>query len=260
MVQQLLQRANTAVVACVRQPDDPTGASLKEFAVAESSRLVVVQLCEPADYAALPQTLEGQSVSRIDVVIANAGHSNALDKSLLETTAEDVVYDCTVNAAGPLRLFQTTWPLLAVSTSDDTVATRFVLISSTMGSLGVQDEESMPVGVSYGMSKAAANWFAKKASIDFKDKGLVVGVLHPGYVTVLFSHFCQHFVFFFFLSANGHSWVKTSMGQALADALGMKEPPITADESARQCLGQIDNWTPEKNGKFLTYSGQELPW
>lgn len=180
MVQQLLQRANTTVIACVRQPDDPTGTSLKEFEVVESSQLLVVKLSEPADYAALQTTLAGLSVSRIDIVIANAGHSTGLDKSLLETTADDVIYDCTVNAAGPLRLFKATWPLLEVSASDTSVQTRFVLISSTMGSIGVQDEESMPVGTSYGMSKAAANWFAKKASIDFKDKGLIVGVLHPG--------------------------------------------------------------------------------
>lgn len=180
MVQQLLQRANTTVVAGVRQPDDPTAASLKELAVYASSRLVVVQLREPANYTALSQTLVAQSIDRLDVVIANAGHSVGLDKSLLETTADDVIYDCTVNAAGPLRLFQATWPLQAVSAADTASNIRFILISSTMGSIGVQDQESMPVGSSYGMSKAAANWFAKKASIDFKDKGLVVGVLHPG--------------------------------------------------------------------------------
>lgn len=33
------------------------------------------------------------------------------------------------------------------------------------------------------MSKAAANWWAKKVSIELKDKGLLVGIIHPGYVT-----------------------------------------------------------------------------
>lgn len=50
------------------------------------------------------------------------------------------------------------------------------------------------------------------------------------------------------------------MGQAIADALGMKEPPITADESAAKCLEQIDGWRMEKTGKFFTHSGEELPW
>ncbi|CAK7203303.1 hypothetical protein SEUCBS139899_006034 [Sporothrix eucalyptigena] len=237
MVQQLLQRANNTVVAGVRQPDDPTSASLCDLPVAENSRVVVLQLRNPADFEALPTRLGRNSITRIDTVVANAGNSSGLDKSLLQTDPEDVVGDCTINAAGPLRLFRATWPLLEASLkqASSLPAARFILVSSTMGSIGVQDTESMPVGTSYGMSKAAANWFAKKASIDFKAQGLVVGVLHPG-------------------------WVQTSMGQALADALGMKEPPITADESARYCLGQIDDWTMDKTGKFLTYKGQELPW
>ncbi|CAK7231134.1 hypothetical protein SBRCBS47491_007829 [Sporothrix bragantina] len=237
MVEQLLQRPNTTVVAGVRLPEDPTSASLRTFPAAENSRVIVLQLRDPVDFDALPARLAEQSVTHLDVVISNAGNSSGLDKSLLETDFEDVIGDCTINAAGPLRLFKATWSLMEASLkqASPTLSTRFILISSTMGSIGVQDTESMPVGISYGMSKAAANWFAKKASLDFKAKGLVVGVLHPG-------------------------WVQTSMGQALADALGMKEPPVIPEESARQCLGQVDDWTMEKTGKFLTCTGQELPW
>ncbi|CAK7209607.1 hypothetical protein SCUCBS95973_000497 [Sporothrix curviconia] len=237
MAEQLLQRANITVVAGVRQPEDPTSASLHTLPAAEHSRIVVLQLRDTADFELLSTRLAEQSITYLDVVVANAGNSSGLGKLLLETDAEDVISDCTINAAGPLRLFKATWPLMEASLKQASAAlsTRFILISSTMGGIGIQDTESMPVGTSYGMSKAAANWFAKKASLDFKAQGLIVGVLHPG-------------------------WVQTSMGQALADALGVKEPPITADGSARQCLGQIDDWTMDKTGKFLTYKGQELLW
>jgi hypothetical protein len=30
------------------------------------------------------------------------------------------------------------------------------------------------------MSKAAANYWAKKVSVEFKGKGLLVGIVHPG--------------------------------------------------------------------------------
>ena len=50
------------------------------------------------------------------------------------------------------------------------------------------------------------------------------------------------------------------MGQSLADALDVKEPPMTPEESARQCLGQIDRWTMDKSGKFLNYKGEETAW
>lgn len=32
------------------------------------------------------------------------------------------------------------------------------------------------------------------------------------------------------------SWVKTSMGQALADVLNQKEPPLTIEESAQRVI------------------------
>ncbi|CAK7265626.1 hypothetical protein SEPCBS119000_001609 [Sporothrix epigloea] len=239
MVQHLLQRANTTVVAGVRQPDDPSSVSLHSLPTSENCRIVVLQLRDSDDFAALAARLAQESITHLDVVVANAGSSTGLGKSLMETDAEDVIGDCMANAAGPLRLFKATWPLMEASikrkTASAPLPTRYILISSTMGSIVIQDAESMPVGVSYGMSKAAANWFAKKASLDFKAEGLVVGILHPG-------------------------WVQTSMGQAVADALGIKEPPITPEKCAWDCLAQIDDWTTEKTGKFLTYQGQEIPW
>lgn len=33
---------------------------------------------------------------------------------------------------------------------------------------------------SYGMSKAAANWLARKISFEFRDKELMIGIVHPG--------------------------------------------------------------------------------
>jgi NAD(P)-dependent dehydrogenase (short-subunit alcohol dehydrogenase family) len=55
---------------------------------------------------------------------------------------------------------------------------KFVYVSSTLGSIGILDQESLP-GVAYGMSKAAANWFVKKVSVELKGQ-VVAGVVHPG--------------------------------------------------------------------------------
>lgn len=104
-----------------------------------------------------------------------------------------------------------------------------------MGSIAALDEQNIALGLSYCMSKAAANFFAKKASLEFKDKGLVVGILHPG-------------------------WVKTDMGQTLANNLGVKEPPTTLDDSTRLCVERIDEWTMEKTGQFLDSNGDVIPW
>jgi len=34
-------------------------------------------------------------------------------------------------------------------------------------------------------------------------------------------------------------WVKTNMGQSLADAVGVKEPPMAVEDSARHVLAQV---------------------
>jgi norsolorinic acid ketoreductase len=75
---------------------------------------------------------------------------------------------------GFMRLFQATWPLLSKSATK-----KLAYISSSVGSIAALDEENMP-GCTYGASKAAANWFAKKLSLEFKNEGLKVGIIHPG--------------------------------------------------------------------------------
>lgn len=55
-------------------------------------------------------------------------------------------------------------------------------------------------------------------------------------------------------------WVKTGLGQDLADSLGVKTPPMSADESATGCIQQIDAFNLESSGKFVGVDGKELPW
>jgi len=47
----------------------------------------------------------------------------------------------------------------------------------------------------------------------------------------------------------------------LADSIGVKEPPVTVEESATKCLGFIDDLTIENTGRFINViAGEELPW
>ncbi|KAK4099710.1 NAD(P)-binding protein [Parathielavia hyrcaniae] len=202
-----------------------------------SSRLCPILLDE-ADpsigSASLPARLRAEhGIGRLDVVVANAGGTGVV-KGLVETDpACELVGDYEVNAVGPARLFRGVWGLM-VGNGFGGGDKKFVLMSSTMGSIGVLEMEAMP-GIGYGMAKAAANWWAKRVSVEFKERGLVVGVLHPG-------------------------WVQTELGQSLADAVGFKQPPLSVEESAIGCVEQIDNWTMEKTGQFLTWEGKPLPW
>ena len=86
--------------------------------------------------------------------------------------------DFEVNAVAPVRLFQAAWPLLEKKAAAAGEA-KFVLITSSVGSIAITEQEAMP-GVSYGASKAAANWISKKISVEMKSKNLRVGIIHPG--------------------------------------------------------------------------------
>ncbi|KAH8880285.1 NAD(P)-binding protein [Thozetella sp. PMI_491] len=238
----LLRRPNTVVIATAREASAPALDSIaQEFAAHETSKLLAVVLDDEASTAHTSNSLPGTiatlaekhpelGLNHIDVVIANAATSSGF-KDILSTEPEELLRDLTVNAVGPAKLFRALWPLLEKSSPD---LRKFVFISSSMGSIGCLDIEALP-GTSYGMSKAAANWWAKKLSVDFKTKGLKVGILHPG-------------------------WVKTYLGQELADAVGLAEPPTELDACAEKVLEQIDGLTLEKSGQFLTYKGEVLPW
>ncbi|KAK4110921.1 NAD(P)-binding protein [Canariomyces notabilis] len=212
LVTLLLARPHTIVIATSRSPTFPPLAA--DATVHPTSKLIPFHL---------------------DVVVANAGSSTGF-KDVLHTEPDEMLRDFEVNTLGPVRLFRAVAGLMQLQEEGAKKEKKFVLITSSIGSIGIMDLEKMLLpGVGYGMSKAAANWWAKRISLEFKDKGLLVGVLHPG-------------------------WVKTAMGQALADALGLKEAAITEDESAKGVLEQIDNLTTEKSGQFLTYNGMQLPW
>jgi len=66
--------------------------------------------------------------------------------------------------------------------------------------------------LSYGVSKAGANYFVRK--VHFECEGIVSLAVHPG-------------------------WVKTANGQAFADAIGYEEPPMSLEESVSGVLNQV---------------------
>lgn len=195
MVTDLLLRPATTVVATVRDVSHPTAQSLSSLTISpDNSKLIIFPLDVEAtdiNYTSLQTRLANEhGISRLDIVIANAGASPEF-KSILDTSVDAARYCFEVNGAGPLQLFQACWPLLENninlnSNGEKKKRTKFVHISSTVGSVGCLDEEHYP-STAYGMSKAASNWLAKKIGVEFGDKGLEVGIIHPGYVWFIFQ-------------------------------------------------------------------------
>ena len=57
------------------------------------------------------------------------------------------------------------------------------------------------------------------------------------------------------------SWVQTGLGQGLADSLGVKEPPMSIEDSAAGSIKLIDGYSKDNTGKFFNVAtGKEVAW
>ena len=215
MVANLLLRLATTVIATMRDASLDAREAMAHLPKGKGSNIIVVALdtASPLNsHGTLVVRLAEQGITHLDVVIANAGSASGF-KLISDTSPEDLLYDFSINTVGLLQLFNTTWPLLDRSDVDNAAKRKFIYITSSVGSIAGLEQENFP-GAAYGISKAGSNWLAKKIAVEYKSKGLKVGIIHPG-------------------------WVRTLMGQTLANAIGCKEPPMTVEESSRQILEQV---------------------
>jgi len=101
---------------------------------------------------------------------------------------------------------------------------KLAVLSSRMGSIGQMTGSD---GWLYRASKAALNAALRAASFDLGAQGVICMALHPG-------------------------WVRTDMGGPGAD-LEVRD----AASALRRVIGAAN---ASHNGKFLNYSGEQLPW
>jgi len=170
-----------------------------------------VDVTSDESVARLAKALNGKSIDRL---VNNAG--------ILERTSLDHLdYDSMerqfrVNSIAPLRL-------TAALRTHFSEGSKVFIITSRMGS--IDDNDS---GGSYGyrMSKAAVNMAGKSLSLDLKDAGIAVFLLHPG-------------------------WVSTDMTGGTG---------IPVEESAKGLIERMDTLDITQTGSFWHQEGYELPW
>ena len=200
------------VLACCRHPE-------KAGKLTGLDNVRVIPL-DVADFAQIDRLANELKDTPIDVLINNAGvfgdipgHGfGQLDYATWTRTL-------LINAQAPIKMAEAFLPHLQRGKLK-----RLVSISSQMGSIA---DNGSGGSILYRTSKAALNAAMKSLSIDLKDLGIVVFILHPG-------------------------WVKTDMGgpNALIDAelsvVGMRR--VIAES------------TLQHSGSFLKYDGSLLPW
>ncbi|MDN7128921.1 SDR family oxidoreductase [Pseudidiomarina sp. 1APR75-15] len=160
----------------------------------------------------LAERLENET---IDMLVNNAG---ILEGDDFDSFAEDsILRQVEVNAVAPLALTRALRSQLKQGS-------KVIMITSRMGSMA--DNGS---GGQYGyrMSKAALNAAGVSLANDFKDAGIAVAMLHPGYVQT--------------------------------DMVGNRGD-ISATEAAIRLVQRMDEVELSNTGSFRHSNGETLPW
>ena len=228
----LLQRPSTMVIAALRDPSSTNAESLAQLPKAKESKLIIVKIDSTSDsdpFEAVTKLQNEHNINSIDVVIANAAAIGAPPAPVSAASVEGIRQDFQVNAVAPLLLFQATWPLLQKSKTP-----KFVGISTCLATIGKMDEYPWPTA-SYGVSKAAMNYFVRKAH--FENEELVAFAVHPGWYVLFSPQKCLQQV------DGDRSRVQTDAGNSFAKAQGRDQAPDTIDDSV--------NWILEKVRLFV---------
>ena len=201
---QLKSRGETVVAVCREASDELRGLDVRIEQVPDLSQQQSI-----SDLVARLNGLE------INAAILNAGINHVMDLNSLDPVSIRQQFD--VNAVAPLLLASA---LISSMSSGG----KLLFMSSRMGS--IQDNSS---GGEYGyrMSKAALNSAVKSLSIDLKDQGISVGVLHPGMVQTRMN-----------LTSDG----------------------IPPEEAVANLLKRVDQLSLQTTGTFWHADGTVLPW
>ena len=151
----------------------------------------------------------------VDVLLCNAGVLLRDRIDALDFEGARLQFD--VNALGPLRVISALLPRLGHGA-------KVGLVSSKAGSIG-----DGPSGGLYGyrMSKAALNMAGANLASDLAPRGILVAVLHPGFV-------------------------RTEM----TGGAGTIDPP----DAAAGMIARLDELEAERSGRFFHANGEEIPW
>ncbi|BFZ23452.1 hypothetical protein BsWGS_26491 [Bradybaena similaris] len=170
----------------------------------------------------------------LNLLINNAAIYDSKDDGSLEhQTRSRLLKHFDVNVAGPLLVTQKFRPLLQQAADHNKNGglscsrAGVIMMTSYMGSQQITFDDGAGSSLHYKTSKTALNMAAIVLSRAFKDSGIFVAALHPG-------------------------WVRTDMGGP--DAM------FSPEESIKGCLKVIGGAGEDLNGKLITFEGNVLPY
>lgn len=203
--------AGDRVFALVRKPSD----ALDALAAASGGK-VTVHILDVADDASVKAGAADTGSEQIDVLYNVAGVTGPVGDELVSADWDGWDEAFNIMVKGPLRVLQAFLPRLHSGS-------KVISFSSQLAA------STWPYGgyYAYGAAKAALNRMMRSVAIDLKDRGIVVGTIHPG-------------------------WVQTDMGGPDAE--------ITTEESASGIRKLAANWSIENTGDFFKWNGEPHAW
>lgn len=188
--------------------------ALEELAASSGGKLTI-HLCDVAkDASVRAAAASGDGV--IDVLYNVAGVAGPMANELEGADWDAWNEAFAIMVQGPLRVLQAFLPRLREGS-------RVLNVTSQIGA------STWPMGgfYSYAAAKAALNRLMRSVATDLKPKGIVIGLVHPG-------------------------WVQTDMGGPNAE--------ITPHESAAGLLKLGTEWTLADTGEFRKWNGEPHAW
>ncbi len=213
-VKQFLAREDTVLATC---RDMGSATELRQLKN-DTSKLHIFELDVSSQKSMEDLTLQ-LTGHAIDIFINNAGVYGPRDSTFGKVSANEWAKVLQVNAKAPMILTQ-----LLIDNLRDGSDKKLLYITSKMGSI---DDNKGGGSYVYRSSKAALNAVVKSISVDLRDSGFSVAVLHPG-------------------------WVQTDMGGP--NAL------IDVTTSVSKMIDVIDNLNFHNSGSFFNYDGGIIPW
>lgn len=212
LVQQHLERGDR-VFALVRNPEGAT--ALNDLAAASDGK-VTVHAVDVADSASVTSGVATTGGEPIDILYNVAGVIGKAEPQFDAIDWDDFDNSIEIMLKGPLRVLSAFLPRLSAGS-------KVINFSSQLGASTWGYGGYWP----YAAAKAGLNRMMRSIAIDLKDRGIVVGVIHPGYVS-------------------------TDMSGPGAD--------ITPHESAASIITLTDGWSIDNTGEFYKWNGEKHAW
>jgi NAD(P)-dependent dehydrogenase (short-subunit alcohol dehydrogenase family) len=201
------------VFALCRSPEK--AADLNALAAASGGKVSVHKM-DVGDDASVKAAAADIGDGAIDILLNVAGVVGGEKQGLQDQAWDDWQDAFNVMIIGPLRVMQAFLPQLGDGA-------KVINITSQLAA------STWPYGgyYAYGAAKAGLNRMMRSVALDVKDRGIVVGLVHPG-------------------------WVQTDMGGAAAE--------ITPQESASGIRKVSAEWTLDQSGDFKKWNGETHAW